>query len=331
MGKRKKKQNKRPINEKPKDKPLPPVIDFSAFQTERMTRSLEKAMQEQNLDNIDDINAFLDKTINSQSLDQLQTNLSAVEKAQELAYQSMDCESDTKALKLARQALKLDPDCLDANVQVALLTSKDQLDIRERLKHAIKRHENKISHEFIQENMGHFWGIVETRPYMRTILLLAQTNISLRAIGDAIMQLEYMLSLNPNDNQGVRDILVGLYLEIGNLKSARHLMNQYPYDKKMAVFAWARVLERFLANRLDHSYTAFKKAMKINPYVADYLTGQAIAPPPQNYYTPGEESEASMCFTLLFQAWLNHPGANMWLCEIFDRWNTKKNQEETLF
>ena len=67
---------------------------------------------------------------------------------------------------------------------------------------------------------------------------------------DAIHVYERMLQLNPNDNQGVRDPLLGLYLTAGDLKGAGALLNKYENDA-LANFAWGRVLERFLSD--DHA------------------------------------------------------------------------------
>lgn len=49
-----------------------------------------------------------------------------------------------------------------------------------------------------------FWGILETRPYMRALMGLAQTLVELGRVNEALAQFRELLRLNPNDNQGVR-------------------------------------------------------------------------------------------------------------------------------
>ena len=68
--------------------------------------------------------------------------------------------------------------------------------------------------------------------------LLRQTGRPAEAIG----HFEALLELNPNDNQGNRDPLLGCYLAAGNLEGARRLLEDYR-EAGLAVFAWGRVLD----------------------------------------------------------------------------------------
>ena len=54
---------------------------------------------------------------------------------------------------------------------------------------------------------GHFWGFLETRPYMRARAGLAGTLLKLGDIDGAVGHYRDMLKLNPNDNQGIRYVL----------------------------------------------------------------------------------------------------------------------------
>jgi len=57
---------------------------------------------------------------------------------------------------------------------------------------------------------------------------------------EAAEEFEAMIELNPNDNQGLRDYLLGLYLALSQLDRAASLFRQYEEDSS-AVFAWGRV------------------------------------------------------------------------------------------
>ena len=48
---------------------------------------------------------------------------------------------------------------------------------------------------------GHFWGFLETRPYMRARAGLAGTLLKLGDVDGALSHYRDMLKLNPNDNQ----------------------------------------------------------------------------------------------------------------------------------
>jgi tetratricopeptide (TPR) repeat protein len=166
---------------------------------------------------------------------------------------------------------------------------------------------------YFEENKGHFWGLVETRPYMRACSFLVE---GLRIIGktsEAISHAEDMLELNPNDNQGIRDSLLGMYLETGNLEGARMLFKNYS-SEFFAVFLWGRVLERYLSGDPKGASRIFRKASERNPHVFDYLTGRK-RPSMElgDFYSPGDESEAILCLEEIGPAWQKHPEAIEWL------------------
>jgi len=133
------------------------------------------------------------------------------DEAQQIAFDAMEAETEAEARKLAKRALRLDPDCVDALVLMNDLDAPMRKARIEGLKKAVEAGERALSVKFIQKNKGHFWLLLETRPWMRALDRLAN---ELKEAGlnlDAIGIYERMLELNPNDNQGVRDPLLGLY------------------------------------------------------------------------------------------------------------------------
>ncbi len=69
--------------------------------------------------------------------------------------------------------------------------------------------------ETFGEDIGDFWAISETRPYMRAPLGLAQCLYAVGRKEEAAAHYREMLRLNPNDDQDVRDLLAVCLLEIG--------------------------------------------------------------------------------------------------------------------
>jgi tetratricopeptide (TPR) repeat protein len=147
---------------------------------------------------------------------------------------------------------------------------------------------------------------------------LEQLAALLRAEGinlDAIKHYEKMLVLNPNDNQGVRDPLLGLYLALGSLDEAGKLLHTYK-DDASANFAWGRVLERFLSGDLRGAAAALKKARETNSFVELYLSGPKNLPGEMpDMYSPGSEEEAILCLDNMALAWGNFKPAILWLME----------------
>ena len=199
---------------------------------------------------------------------------------------------------------------------LASLTSEDNEDYARRLEGILKCAKSFFGEGYFQENTGHFWGLVETRPFMRSKMELIGALINLKRYKEAIRHCEEMLLLNPNDNQGIRDILLGLYLETDLLEQTRNLLKNFQ-DDDSAVFSWGRVLERFLSGDEPGALKALKHAHTENPFVRDYLIGKKR--PPLNspeYYSPGSKEEAYEILLDLAMAWSNHPDALSWLKSV---------------
>ncbi len=237
----------------------------------------------------------------------------AKDEAQQIAFDAMDAPTEAQARRLAKRALKLDPDCVDALVVMTDLDAHTEREKLEGLQRAVTAGERSLGDKFIRENTGHFWMLLETRPYMRALECLAEAyrNHGMRA--DGIGSYEKLLRLNPNDNQGVREPLLGLYLETGDLKAAAQLLKQYDEDGS-AGLAWGRVLERFLTGDREGASAALKEARSANPHVELYLT--ELKPLPSELpemFSLGSEGEAIMCLNYFGAAWAEHGEAVRWL------------------
>jgi tetratricopeptide (TPR) repeat protein len=236
--------------------------------------------------------------------------------AQEYAYDAMDAMAAgdvERALEMAVRAYKLDPNCVDAMHILAEMSSETKGDLIEKLGLIVSRAERAMGKKFLKENAGYFWGLLETRPYMRVRGELARAVYEMGRIEEAIEHFEGMLHLNPNDNQGNRYSLIGCYLETGNAAGAHRIFKEYP-DEGSAMFAWARVLTEVLADDEPAAKSALKEARQVNKHVEAYLTGRKKMPkegPP--YYSPGEPSEAVVCMYEIGGAWKKHPAAIEWL------------------
>ncbi len=236
----------------------------------------------------------------------------AVELAQELAYRSMESRDRREAERLARQAVSLDPDCTDALSVLALL----ERDIESRiagLKASIAAGARALGGPaYFGENKGHFWGLVLTRPYMRTREALADL---LRVEGrpdQAAVEYEEMLELNPNDDQGVRSALLAIRLQQPDQAATKKLLETYP-DDVSCVFLWGRVLAHFLAGDRVAARHAIQHARRFNPHFERALEGERLHERSDGAVVFGGESEAAEAWKLLSSAWKAAPGAIRWV------------------
>ena len=234
------------------------------------------------------------------------------QQAQELAYKAMSARNPKEALRLCMEAIEIDPHCVDALTTAAgMHAPKERIAI---LTDVVRIAEDELGGEsYFEENKGYFWGLLETRSYMRARSYLAQTLQEAGEIQDSIKEYEALLDLNPSDNQGLRYVLMGLYLETDDLDGVHGLFEEFGSEGS-SMFAWSAVLERIISNDTESAERLVSGARKANPYVEDYLLGRRPMPADMpNYYGVGDENEAIMCMDTIGPAWKKHPEAIRWL------------------
>lgn len=144
----------------------------------------------------------------------------------DMAYEA---DSEEDALKYAKKALQLDKNCLDAEVMIAELCIEDSEEMKLKYETLIAKAEAYLEKENIlnEENRGIFWGLVETRPYMRLRYAYVRLLIELGKFKRAIKECEDLLDLSNNDNMGVRYLLMSLYAFFEDEMSVNRLYKRF--------------------------------------------------------------------------------------------------------
>jgi len=229
-------------------------------------------------------------------------------------YKAWDEQNPAKRLALAHKAIKESEDCADAYVLLAEEEADSLKHSFEYFQKGVDAGQRALGREFFSENTGYFWGLLETRPYMRALEGKANCLWQLKRKDEALNTYEEMLYLNPNDNQGIRYVLVDLLLSLNREAELENLVLQYKGDWS-AVWLYTEALLSFrkrgaskMANR------KLMKALEENQHVADYLIGKKRIPgrlPVSISY--GEESEAVDYAANHLNYWRSTPGAVEWL------------------
>jgi tetratricopeptide (TPR) repeat protein len=194
------------------------------------------------------------------------------EQAQDLIYQAFDHPSPEARVELSKKALKLDPNQTDAYVLLGEEATTYEQAIEYFLQ-GLQAAEREFGQAFFKENTGAFWGLIETRPYMRAKAGYADCLWGLGKKKEAIYQYQQMLTLNPNDNQGMRYILLQSYIDQKDYAKAKQLVTQYP--EHTANIAFNQVLIEFGKHGSSSKiHYLVKKAHESNPHVTDYLLGK---------------------------------------------------------
>ena len=238
----------------------------------------------------------------------------AIDVAQEVIYDAWEAPTKKRRIALARKALEISPDCADAYLILAETEAASIEDVIALYRKGVEAGERAIGKKAFKNDVGYFWGLLETRPYMRARAGLAEC---LRAEGKPEEAVEHywdMLRLNPNDNQGIRDLLMPCLIELGRDKDAEKLFKQYKGDG-MAVWIYSRALLDFRKHGDSAiSDRSLKKALEENRHVPDYLLGRKKMPRYiPDYYGFGDENEAVLYAYGNRGAWKATPGAMEWL------------------
>jgi tetratricopeptide (TPR) repeat protein len=240
------------------------------------------------------------------------TATTPLEKAQDLMYQAFEARG-RRQIQLARMALEVSPDCADAYVLLAEHASEPPR-AHDLYAQGVAAGERALGPQVFADEAGHFWGIVTTRPYMRARLGLAECLRGMGRTNEAIGHYKELLRLNPNDNQGVRDILLPVLLAAGRDDEAGTLLAQYKDDVGATwKYGWALWTFRREGDG-ESARQRLQAARRANRHVPNYLTGKGQWPGPLPVsYSPGSEEEAVLCAEELGEAWRATPGAADWL------------------
>ena len=247
------------------------------------------------------------------------------ERAHELFYEALEAEGRMR-MKLAREALRIWPDCADALV----LRAEAMPDLERRAlfyREAMAAAERTLGPAPFANDIGHFWGVVETRPYMRARNGYAECLWDAGRCDEAFEHWKELLRLNPSDNQGMRFVVVPRLLEMGRDEDAAQVLGGFE-DDVSALVAYARALVQFRGSGDgETSRRALATAVRANPHAVKYLMGSAELPADlPEHYTLGGEDEAAIATSELVGAWEGTPGAVEWLRD--HRRRAKKEREK---
>jgi hypothetical protein len=211
----------------------------------------------------------------------------ALEQAQEIMWDAWDEENPKRRIELARKALKISADCADGFVLLAEESAASLEESTELFEKGVRAGERALGEKTFTDDEGNFWGILETRPYMRARAGLANCLREAGKLDAAIGHYQELLRLNPNDNQGNREMLAVCLLATGRDAELAKLLERYPNDViAMGIYTEALLAFRISGESPDAS-EKLARAIAQNPHVPGYLLGR------ETYATP---VAGSLCY-----------------------------------
>ncbi|HAZ31759.1 MAG TPA: hypothetical protein DCY61_03525 [Dehalococcoidia bacterium] len=280
---------------------------------ERNLRAVQKLMAKQDFGSVDEMNAYLRQVSGIGRIPRWVPE-TPLEQAQDIIYQALETPEKKERVRLAMEALKVCDDCSDAYVLLAEEAAEIPEEARNWYQQGVEAGERALGPEVFANEPGHFWGIIETRPYMRAREGLADCLYFLGEFEAAMEHYREMLRLNPNDNQGIRYKLLSCLMERNDIDAARELLGQYK-DEYSAYWFFTRALIAFIEQGASREANKqLRKALRQNSHVVRYLLGQRKMPrtlPDRIGF--GDKDEAIAYVAEFADAWMDTPGALEWV------------------
>jgi tetratricopeptide (TPR) repeat protein len=295
---------------------LPPNADMRS--NEWVFAAIQKELDGKDFKSIEEANAFLQEKLASGDFSQKKkAGISPLEKAQDIMYDAWDA-TGKKRIDLAYKALSVSKDCADAYVLLSHEVSTTIPEAIRFLEDGVSAGERALGKKMFEEEAGNFWGILETRPYMRARFDLAHLLCIEGKRAEGIAHMQELLRLNPGDNQGVRHELAACLLEDEDMEALQKLLDEYP-DEYSAVWFYSRALLKFRqAGRTPEADACLVEAFGQNRFVPPYLLGKKSFPSrTPDYMSIGDETEAVVYALDNLRAWQETRGALMWMNLVF--------------
>jgi tetratricopeptide (TPR) repeat protein len=248
--------------------------------------------------------------------------------ARDLVNQAWKAQGRRRVV-LARQALALWPDCVDAWVLLARRERDPERSVS-LYSRAVEAAERALDPLFFETQAGNAWEVPEARPYMRVRFDLAESLWDAGRCEEAVDGFQELLRLNPMDNQGARFRLVDALILLDRDAEAARILDAYP-EELLAHTFYVRVL---LAFRREGDSPGARNcltlALRRNRFIPKYLLMEDLlleeAPPP--FFRPGERSEAVVYAVKAQEVWEATPGALGWLHERTSTRGTRRKSRK---
>ena len=146
-----------------------------------------------------------------------------------------------KAHRPRAESAGISDSCADDYVLLAEEAASSLHEAMELYEKGVRAGECALGEKTFSEDAGHFWGLLETRPYMRARAGLASCLQEAGKLDDAIGHYQALLRLNPNDNQGNRHMLAACFVAAGRNAEAAGLLESHP-EEIMAGWSYTTAL-----------------------------------------------------------------------------------------
>ena len=265
-------------------------------ETEKIFSQMHKHMEQFDFENEEQMEKEMKSFIQKLNNGEIEFDDDPKFQSDDLLEEAYNTSSKTKAMKLAKQALEIYPYNIDAESFIAEF-EENQIKKLAKMETIIEKAKTMLEKDnmFDKENIGHFWRMIETRPYMRAKTRKITILMDLGRYTEAIKECEEMLRLCESDNLGIRYTLIGLYCVLEKFEECEKIYKKFNEYSAFMLFPMA--IMYFKKGDYKKSKKFLTDTQKVNPYIIQILKNEIAMlgnADEIEYYAPGSMEEASI-------------------------------------
>lgn len=229
-----------------------------------------------------------------------------------------DQDTEKEAVAKAKEIVAMSPYMVDARLFLIEFDTPDMADKIAACEEAVRLGEKFVGPRALREYAGELWMHIPARPYMRALGELSELYADANRMEESFAIAEKILTLNENDNQGARHILLPRLIKAQQWDKAKALHTRYKKDYT-AMWAFLGALVHYKKGKPNKTAERWVlKGHADNPHFAPFLMGKKKIPSAchEESYCPGEKSEA-LCFVKdVYEAYAATDGALGWVSGV---------------
>lgn len=263
----------------------------------KFNNMLQEFLKNNNVENIDEANEKLQEFIKMYNNGEIEYENTPLDDAYEILEEAQNAKTEKEAIKLAKKAYEKSKECFDA---ILFQCDLEENGIRRMklLDEGLEFEKNRLTKEkyFDKENIGHFYGIFETRPYIRGLVIKAEYLLEEGKLSQAKNICREVLKLNENDNMGARYLLMAIYATLEEENDMLKLYKKYPEEDLEMIFPLFALYYKLGNDKKAKEY--LNRVDKCNSNFVKFFKGtiKGIKKVEPGYYSRGDSSEIFMYF-----------------------------------
>jgi hypothetical protein len=277
---------------------------------EKMMHDIQRLLAEQDFKNEDELNAYMNQLVGKKLPPPSKKNMSPAEWAKELIFEAYEMDPDN-GFEHVLEALEIDPDSIEGYEYLGNTGEHTAISLAFYEK-GVALGDKQFGGEYLEDNKGDFWGMHETRPYMRCLQMTAEILGLMGKSEGKIATYEKMIKLNSSDNQGVRAQLGISILEVGDLKKFKHYDQLFDFEDRTSS-NFNRALAQYKSEGASPEANKMMQiAVNSNSYVVSKLNSKKDKVSARTSYILGSKDEATVYSFFAQDLWRNIKGALVW-------------------